>query len=295
MSETLQVYEGEKALIDSQIATAKAYPRNLSKAIDNCIATVVRSQDIAESCVYTVPRGSKKISGPSVNLAKIIMQFYGNFRAGTRVIEIDNRTLTSEAVAFDIETNVSVKVQVKRSIWGSSGRYNDDMIGVTGNAANAIALRNAIFAVIPKALVDQVYAAAQKRIIGDVSTEDKLIAQRNKTVQTLKDRYGITEKEVLNAIGKSSIEHITKDDLIALAGIDTAIKEGDTSADIVFKGKQIETKPVQEDRLVLTLQRCETLQQLESFKTSLKTTEHRTCYDECYGKLKAKADGTKNS
>jgi hypothetical protein len=290
-NEVLQVYEADKAMIDSQIATAKAYPRNVSKAIDNCIATVVRSKDVAESCVYTVPRGKGKISGPSVNMAKIMMQFYGNFRAGARVMEIEHKTLTSEAVAFDIENNVSVKIQVKRSIFGKEGRFNDDMIVVTGNAANAIALRNAIFAVIPKVFVDQVYAAAQKKIIGDVSTDEKLKAKRIDAISAMKDRYNVTEKEILNAIGKESVDFITKDDLVTLAGIDTAIKDGDTNADLAFRGKTPQTETPKEDRVIATLLRCETLQQLESFKNNLKTNEQRSAYEDCYAKLKTK--GTK--
>ena len=288
--ETLQVYEGEKAMIDSQIATAKAYPRNITKAIDNCIATVIRSKDIAESCVYTVPRGKGKVSGPSVNMAKIMMQFYGNFRAGARVVEIEHRTLTSEAVAFDIENNVSVKIQVKRSIVGKDGRYSDDMIVVTGNAANAIALRNAIFAVIPKVFVDQVYSAAQKKIIGDVSTEEKLSAKRTDAINAFKDRYGVTEKEILNVINKTEVKFMTKDDLITLAGIDTAIKEGDTTVDLAFRGKLPEPEKPKEDRVISTLQKCETLQQLESFKGNLKTNEQRQAYEEVYGKLKNKTE-----
>jgi len=287
--EELQVYQGEKAMIDSQISTAKAYPRNVQKFIDNCKSTVIMTKEIAESCVYTVPRGKGKISGPSVNLAKIMMQFYGNFRTGARVVSIENKTLTCEAIAFDIENNVSVKVQVKRSIFSqTSGRYSDDMIVITGNAGNSIALRNAVFAVIPRVFVDMVYEAAQKKIVGDVSTEEKLLAARTKTVQTLKDRYNISEKEILFAIGKEAVEHITKDDLVTLAGIDTAIKEGDTTIDQVFRGKVIETPKPKEDRVVLTLQRCETLQQLESFKTSLKTNEHRQIYDDMFAKLKTK-------
>ena len=286
--EVLQVYEGEKAMIDSQIATAKAYPRNIQKFLDNCISTVTSKKDIAESMVYTVPRGAGKVSGPSVNMAKIAMQFFGNFRAGARVVEIENKTLTSEAIAFDIENNVSVKIQVKRSIYGKSGRFSDDLIVVTGNAANAIALRNAIYAVIPKVFIDQIYSAAQKRIVGDVSTEEKLVAARLKTMQALKDRYNVTEKEILSAIGKEAVEHITKDDLVTFAGIDTAIKEGDTTVDQAFRGKVTEAPQTKEDRVILVLSRCETVQQLESFKANLKTNEHRSFYDEMYAKLKTK-------
>jgi molybdopterin converting factor small subunit len=286
--EILQVYEGEKAMIDSQIATAKAYPRNIQKFLDNSITTVTSKKDIAESCVYTVPRGNGKISGPSVNMAKIAMQFFGNFRAGARVVEIENKTLTSEAIAFDIENNVSVKIQVKRSIFSKNGRFSDDMIVITGNAANSIALRNAIYAVIPKVFIDQIYAAAQKKIVGDVGTEEKLIAARVKTMQALKDRYSVTEKEILSAIGKEAIEHITKDDLVTFAGIDTAIKEGDTTVDQAFRGKIAEAALPKEDRVILVLGKCETIQQLESFKANLKTNEQRSFYEDCYQKLKNK-------
>jgi hypothetical protein len=286
--ETMQIYESDKAQIDSQIATAKAYPRNIQKFLDNCIATVVRSKEIAESCVYTVPRGKGKISGPSVNMAKIVMQLYGNFRAAARVVDIEHKHVVCEAVAFDLENNVSVKVQVKRLIFGSNGRYSEDMIVVTGNAGNSIALRNAVFAVIPRVYIDVVYEAAQKKIIGDVSTEDKLIAQRTKTIQALKDRYNVTEKEILFAIGKETIDHITKEDLITFAGIDTAIREGDTTVDLAFRGKQTEQIKPAEDRVIKTLKGCETVQQLESFKSHLKTNEQRQVYEEVYQKLKNK-------
>lgn len=286
--ESLQVYQADKAMIDSQIATAKAYPRNISKAIDNCIATVIKTKDVADSCIYTVPRGKGKISGPSVNMAKIMMQFYGNFRAAARVVEIEHKTVTCEAVAFDIENNVSVKVQVKRSIMGRDGRYSDDMIVITGNAGNAIALRNAIFAVIPKVFVDMVYNAAQKKIIGDVSSEEKLAAKRIDAVKAMKDRFNVTEKEILFAIGKEAIDHITKDDLITLAGIDTAIKDGDTTIDQAFRGKQPEMEKPKEDRVVATLRKCETLQQLESFKSNIKTNEQRQAYEDMVAKFKSK-------
>lgn len=286
-TETLQVYESDKAMIDSQVATAKHYPRDMEKFIANCIMTVNLSKEIAEECVYTVPRGTKKISGPSVNLAKIMMQYYGNFRAGARVVDTEHKHVVCEAVAFDMENNVSVKVQVKRSIMGRDGRFNDDMITVTGNAGNSIALRNAIFAVLPKVFVDKVYDAAKKKIVGDVSTEAKLIAQRQVIINKLKSDYKIEEKDILFAIGRESVSHITTDDLVVLAGINTAIKEGDTTVDQAFRGKGARVPPPpKEDRVVATLRKCENIKQLESFFGNLKTNEQRQVYEEMYAKLK---------
>lgn len=230
------IYQQDKAAIDVQISTAKAYPRNIKRSTENAIAVVTMDTETAKTCTYSVPRGGKAITGPSVHLAKILAQVWGNLRIDAKVVSIDDRQITSEAVCFDLENNLAIKTQVKRSIMGRSGRFNDDMITVTGNAANSIALRNAVLSVIPKAIVDKVYNSAKQTITGDISDATKLIAKRKKVFDGLKDTYSVTEKEVLTAIGKASIDHVTGDDLVVLIGIGTAIKDGDTTVEQAFKG-----------------------------------------------------------
>lgn len=238
------IYSQDKATIDVQIATAKAYPRNVRRATENAIAIVTLDAETASTCTYSLPRGGKPITGPTVHLAKILAQNWGNLRCEAKVVEIGTKQITSQAVAFDLENNLAIKVEVKRSIMSKTGRFNDDMITVTGNAANAIALRNAILSVIPKAIVDKVYNEAKHTITGDLSDSTKLIAKRKKVMDGFIQTYGITEKEVLNAIGKVAIEHITQDDLVVLIGIGQAIKDGDTTIDEAFRAKQTNTKDV---------------------------------------------------
>lgn len=239
------VYQQDKAQIDVQISTAKAYPRNIKRATENALAIVTMDTDTAKTCTYSVPRGGKAITGPSVHLAKILAQVWGNMRVDAKVVAIDAKQVTSEAVCFDLENNLAIKTQVKRSIVGKTGRFNDDMITVTGNAANSIALRNAVLSVIPRAIVDKVYNAAKQTITGDLSDKTKLIAKRKQVFDGLKDTYGLTEKEVLSAIGKAAIDHVTGDDLVVLIGIGTAIKDGDTTVEQAFKGAK--TGAVAED------------------------------------------------
>jgi hypothetical protein len=229
------VYLQDKAAIDIQISTAKAFPRNITKAVQNAIAIVSLDAETAETCTYSVPRGGKAITGPSVHLAKIIAQVWGNMRVEAKVVNIDNIHTTSEAVCWDLESNLAIKTQVKRSIVGKYGRFNEDMVTVTGNAANSIAMRNAILSVVPRGVINKVYKAAKQVITGDVSDEAKLIARRKKVVDTLKDTYGVKEEEILKAIGKAAIEHITADDLVVLIGIGTAIKDGDTTIEQAFR------------------------------------------------------------
>jgi hypothetical protein len=242
------IYNQDKAVIDTQIATAKAYPRNLKKAVDNSIFLVTLDYETAATCNYSLPRAGKAITGPTVHLAKILAQNWGNLRVEAKVVDIGAKQITSQAIAFDLENNLAIKVEVKRSIMTKTGRMNDDMITVTGNAANAIAMRNAILNVIPKGVVDKVYNEAKMKITGDLSDETKLMAKRKKVVDGFINTYGLTEKEVLNAVGKQAIEHIGQEELVVLIGIAQAIKDGDTTPEEAFKTKKttaIKDKPVE--------------------------------------------------
>lgn len=241
--ETLVVYEQDKAAIDGMIATAKQYPRNVRRSTDNALAIVTMDQETAATCTYSVPRGGKAITGPSVHLAKILAQSWGNLRIEAKVVAVDAKHVTSEAVCFDIENNLAIKVQVKRSIVNRDGkRFNDDMISVTGNASNSIALRNAILSVIPKAIVDRTYKAAISTITGDVSDKNKLLAKRKQVMDALKDGLSVTEAEILQSIGKASVDHIGSEELAVLIGYGTAIKDGDTSVDSVFRPSKSKQK-----------------------------------------------------
>mgnify|MGYP001143043126 CR=1 FL=1 len=220
--------------VDVQVQTAKNFPRNMRRAIENALTIVTRSKTGASEYGYALPRAGKMITGPSVHLARVLAQTWGNLRVEARVVEVGGTTLTSEAVCWDLESNVAVKVSVKRSIMTKRGRMNDDMIVVTGNAANAIAFRNAVFSVIPKGVVDELYDAAQKTITGDLSDEKKLVAKRTTVLKAMTDSFGVTEEEILAAIGKGSVAHIGKDEIAVLIGIGQAIRDGDTTVAEAF-------------------------------------------------------------
>jgi hypothetical protein len=233
------IYQQDKAQIDTQIATAKAYPRDIQQCVTDSIATATMDMETAQTCSYALPRGGKTISGPSVHLALILAQNWGNLRIEAKISSIDNKSITSQAVCFDLQKNIAIKVEVKRSIMTKTGRMNDDMITVTGNAANSISLRNAILKVIPKAVVDKVANSAKGLILGDVSDETKLIKKRKSVLDGFKNTYGVTEKEVLDVLGKPGTSNITADDLVTLIGYAQSIKDGDSTAELIFRAKQV--------------------------------------------------------
>jgi hypothetical protein len=265
----LSIFESEKAGIDVQVATAHAYPRKLSTCVDNAITTVQLSQEIAESCMYAVPRGDKSIKGPSVHLAKIMAQTWGNMRIANKVVDIDLKHVTSQAMCWDLESNLAIQTEVKRLIIGREGRFNDDMITVTGNAANAISLRNAVFAVIPEGFVDRIYKAAIERITGKLSSKNALITKRTEIITRFKEAYSVTEKEILSVLNKQSIDNITIEDIAFLIAIGTALRDGDTTVDEAFRKKKTgERNPemAKLDRIIALIKDAKTIEQLESLK-----------------------------
>lgn len=232
----VQVDAVERANVDSQVATAKRYPRDIRRSIDNSVVMATMNQETAQSCSYALPRGGKPITGPSVHLAKIIVSNWGNMRTEAKVVQITDKQVISRGTCWDLETNVASAFEVRRSIIGKNGqRFSDDMITVTGNAANSIAYRNAVYAVIPKAITDRVYYAAQKFITGDLSDSDKLLKVRTGVLNNFKNNYGITEEEVVKMCGKQTVNQIGADEISMLMGTIQALKDGDTTVDELMK------------------------------------------------------------
>ena len=232
----IQVDAVERANVDSQVATAKQYPRDISRSVNNSIAMATMDYATAQSCGYALPRGGKPITGPSVHLAKLIVSNWGNMRAEAKVVQITDKQVISRGTCWDLENNVATAFEVRRSIVGKNGkRFSDDMITVTGNAANSIAYRNAVFSVIPKAITDKVYQAAQHFITGDLSDEEKLVARRKKCIDFFRDEYGITENEVVMLCGKQTVNQIKADQIALLLGITQSLKDGDTTVEDLMK------------------------------------------------------------
>ncbi len=218
--------------VDIQIATAKQYPRDLTATLNKIRTYATMDKETAEDCFYVLRRknqdGSDQvIDGLSVRMAEIIAGAWGNLRVATRIIGNDGRMITAQAVCHDLETNFAVSKEVKRSIVTKSGKtYSQDMQVVTGNAAASIAFRNAVLAVIPKAVTKKIINEVREVALGqslDLETSrQKMIAYFGS--------LGVTQEQILFYLGVKSIEEIDKQAIFELRSTVNAIKEGTTTA-----------------------------------------------------------------
>jgi hypothetical protein len=222
-----------KSEIDMQVATAHKYPRSIKKFRDESLQMVTLSESVAESCIYALPpRGDGKvIEGPSARFAEVIISAWGNCRAGARVVNDQGEFITAQGGFHDLERNVAITYEVQRRITDKQGRrYKSDMVGVTGNAASSIALRNAILKGIPKAFWGDIYQAARQTVMGDFKTLG------NRRADALKAflGYGICPEQIFSKLNVAGIEDIGLEHLVTLRGFLNAIKEGDTTPEQAF-------------------------------------------------------------
>jgi hypothetical protein len=122
-------------------------------------------------------------------------------------------------------------VETRRRITTKHGRrFSDDMITVTGNAAASIALRNAIFRVVPRAYVDSVYERVRRVAVGKAET---LVARRVQVLDRLQ-KLGATRDRVFARLDVRGEDDITLEHIETLIGLGTAVKSGDMAMDDAF-------------------------------------------------------------
>lgn len=237
-----------RAEVDTQIATAKQYPRDLGQVLNKISTYAKMDKETAEDCFYVLRRKDKDgnptlIEGLSIRMAEIIASAWGNLRIQTRIVGNDGRMITAQAICHDLESNVAVSKEVSRSIMTKVGHtYSQDMQIVTGNAAGSIAFRNAVLAVIPKAItkkiINDVRAVAMGQTIDLEESRRRVVAYYNKA--------GVKIEQLLDYLGVSSVDQIDQRMIFELRALRNAIEEGTTSVKETFIDPAKEAQAVTE-------------------------------------------------
>lgn len=222
--------------IDMQIATAHKFPRNVEKSLARIKELAIQDPDTAADCFYVLHRKSADgeevdIDGLSVRMAEIIAGSWGNLRVASRIIGNDGKTITAQAVCHDLETNFAISVEVKRRITTKKGfTFSEDMQVVTGNAASAIARRNAILTVVPKAVTAKVVAEIKEVAFGQALD----VPKSRQMMITYYQKLGITTEQILHYLEVDCVDNIKKEHILRMRATTQAIKEGTTTLEETF-------------------------------------------------------------
>lgn len=253
----------EAAFMEAQLDTAYKRRRSLKQFIMTATTYATQDQETAAACSYSLPRRNadgktQAISGPSVRLAEICALAWGNMHTESRIVEIGEEYVKVAAVCWDMESNNRMGQEAARRIVKKNGqRYSDDMIIMTANAAISIVLRNVVFRIIPKALVEQIRAKAVAVAKGDAASIKK---RRDEAVAHWK-KQGVSQERLLAGLGKAGIEDIDAEDIAIMLGYWTAVKDKEATIDDCFppletktqsladkvKGKKADEQPKQDE------------------------------------------------
>ena len=232
-----------RAEVDQQIATARAMPRSIARAVKNITTLATLDDQSAEECVFALPRGGKPIKGPSIRMAEIIASQWGNCRVGARVVHVDRieKYVEAEGVFHDLETNCATTSRVRRRLSKKNGAvFDEDMIVVTGNAACSIAKRNAILGGVPKAVWRKAYDSVEHVIAGDIKT----LAERRERAFKAFAAFGIKPEQIFSALDIGGIDDIGLEHMSTLTAMHSALKNGEATVEEMFPRPDAKTDPL---------------------------------------------------
>ncbi len=233
------------AEINTQVATARRYPRRPDKVISHEITgRATLNDEVATECMYGKPVGGQQVTGPSARFAEIVFASFGNLRVAARFVRIDKddperQAVIVEAVCLDLQSNNARIVPVRRSIMssGKSGKrptaYNAELTNTTAAAAASIAAREAILKVVPKSIWIEAYQRVVAVIRGDQAT---LGERRAKAIEAF-GKFGVKPADLFTALGVKDESEIGLDMMPHLAGMWSALKEGEPVASVLGRAE----------------------------------------------------------
>jgi len=239
LQESQQVAPSALAILNqsehaAMVATANAQGnrRKLADFESKLMAYANHSQPVALMMFYSLPRAGKQLIGPSVRFSEIVVPCWKNCAVAGRVVGDAQNTATAQGVFIDYESNIRNSVEVPRRITDKDGkRYSDDMVITTSNAAMSVARRNAVLkGGVPQALWAGSYDAAQLTAVGKNETH----AQRVDSAMEYLHKKGLTEWQVLNAVGVTGVKELETEHLVILRVLCEEIRRGDKTIDQVF-------------------------------------------------------------
>ena len=222
---TMVAQTREMAEAISAMQMAKAFPRNVVQARDRILNACTRPK-LAEVACYTYARGGTEVTGPSIRLAEMLAQNWGNMTFGVRELEQRNGESTCEAFAWDMETNArQTKVfQVPHLRYTKNGtkRLSDprDIYELVANQG-ARRVRACILGVIPGDIVEE----AVQQCDLTLKTKFEVTPERIKSLTEKFAEFDVTTEQIEAKI-QCRIQAIKPAQLASLGKIYNSLKDG---------------------------------------------------------------------
>lgn len=225
----------EVARVKGQVFMAKQFPRDEVQALQR-ITNACKRPALAEVATYSFPRGNQTVSGPSIRLAEVLIQSWGNADFG--FVELERTPSAQgkagnsvvEAYAWDLENNTrrstTFTVQHSRDTKRGVQVLTDerDIYEMVANQASR-RVRGCILQLIPADIVDAAVDECRQTRQADMGDPAKLQARIKKLIDRLA-AFKVTEPMLSKYFGGRLRTQWTSADVEKLIEIGTSISDG---------------------------------------------------------------------
>jgi hypothetical protein len=203
---------------------------------------------LGDDAFYGWASGKNHVEAGTTYLASAITHAYKNAVVVAEPVQETGEDWIFTHIVVDLETGVSTPRQwreSKRSIVdGNMDKERKDAIRFgRGQSKN---IRNAILHKMPKWLVNKALEEAKKGARDKLEKFIKsqgLAAAQSYTVQQLK-RYGVTEEQILEKMGKAEIKGLDVEDLVKLSADFKSIDSGQEHASTLFPTQEAPSRAI---------------------------------------------------
>jgi hypothetical protein len=232
----------EIAEVQTKMMLARANPRDEKAALDRILQACTRPT-LAESALYSYSRGGADVSGPSIRLAEVLAQNWGNFDFGIRELEQRDGESTVEAYAWDIQNNVSQRkifqvphIRYSRNKGNTLLTDPRDIYEMVANQG-ARRLRACILGVIPGDVIE----AASKQCDVTMNARVKITPE---LIQSLIEKFAEFKvtKEMIEKRIQRRLESIPPALVVQLGKIYNSLKDGMSKPDEWFGNEKPEAE-----------------------------------------------------
>lgn len=213
------------AEVQAAYVIAKKFPRDENQAYMK-IMNACKRPYLAEQAMYAYPRGGTLVNGPSIRLAEVMAQAWGNMEFGIKEVSQSNGISTVEAYAIDLETNtrkpVIFYVKHERHTKNGIKKLTDprDIYELVANQG-ARRLRNCILAIIPGDVQEAAVAQCKKTM----ETGEVPLVERIRIMVTKFDEIGVKVEHLEKRLGHK-LDATIAQEIVTLQGIYKSIKDG---------------------------------------------------------------------
>jgi len=226
------------AEVQAQLFIARQFPRDEKKCYEKMLRRC-DEKNIAEKSIFQYPRAGQQVLGGTIKLAEILVHCWGNIQYGVEDVHYDDDHTKLKAYAWDLETNVRVekifcvehKIGTKRGL--KSVTDPRDKYELTANMGSR-RVRECIFKIIGRNIVDDAIAACKKRLIQADMPRADILKWIVKSFKDLNISVDMIEKKY-----NQSLSDLSDENLIDLKLIYTTLKEKNGKREDFFEIENI--------------------------------------------------------